>query len=150
MLYFAYGSNMDPRQMARRCPGATSLGCARLADHALTFTWDSQKWRGGVGHIEPSAGAEVWGVLWDVSDRNLKRLDRYELVDKGVYARRPVKVDHDGEIVEALAYFATADGYTKPSRRYMSALIRGAQAHGLPGTYIERLRAVETRPYLPV
>jgi hypothetical protein len=33
MYYFAYGSNLDPAQMARRCPGATLVGPAQLANH---------------------------------------------------------------------------------------------------------------------
>ncbi len=28
ILYFAYGSNMNPFRMAQRCPGATALGVA--------------------------------------------------------------------------------------------------------------------------
>ncbi|MBT6103168.1 MAG: gamma-glutamylcyclotransferase, partial [Verrucomicrobia bacterium] len=31
-IYFAYGSNMCPEQMARRCPGGQALGQAELRD----------------------------------------------------------------------------------------------------------------------
>ncbi len=65
MRYFAYGSNMDPVQMAERAPGGRALGAARLAGWRLTFTRDSPAWGGGVGHIEPDEADEVWGVLWD-------------------------------------------------------------------------------------
>ena len=30
MLYFAYGSNLDPEQMQFRCPGAKAVGLAGL------------------------------------------------------------------------------------------------------------------------
>ncbi len=35
--YFAFGSNMDVAQMARRCPGAQAMGRATLTDHRLVF-----------------------------------------------------------------------------------------------------------------
>jgi hypothetical protein len=32
-IYFAYGSNLCVRQMARRCPGAVNPRPAKLANH---------------------------------------------------------------------------------------------------------------------
>ena len=37
MLYFSYGMNTNQAEMALRCPGATSLGHARLIDHMFRF-----------------------------------------------------------------------------------------------------------------
>ena len=34
-LYFAYGSNMNPARMAKRCPGAIDLGGAVLRNHRV-------------------------------------------------------------------------------------------------------------------
>ena len=45
-LYFAYGFNMDTKQMAVRCPGSVALGRARLDGYELTFVWDSPGWGG--------------------------------------------------------------------------------------------------------
>lgn len=36
ILYFAYGSNMEPVRMAWRCPGAYPLGRAVLRNYKLT------------------------------------------------------------------------------------------------------------------
>ncbi len=36
-LYFSYGMNTNQDEMAYRCPGAHSLGHARLIDHAFRF-----------------------------------------------------------------------------------------------------------------
>lgn len=144
MRYFAYGSNMDPDQMAERCPGSAPIGAAVLRDYRLVFVWDSPRWLGGVGHVEPAPGDDVWGVLWELSDDHVRALDGYEQVHKGIYARDTVAVVADGETTEALIYLATDRGYRKPSRRYMGALIRGAQAFALPSGYVERLERVET------
>ena len=35
VLYFAYGSNMNPARMAKRCPGAITLGRAKLPHYRL-------------------------------------------------------------------------------------------------------------------
>jgi cation transport regulator ChaC len=133
---------MDPLQMERRCPGAVVVGPARLADHRLTFVWDSPGWGGGVGHIEAAAGDHVWGVLWDLTDEHLLVLDEYEGIDRGVYVRDVVTVDQEGRAIDAVVYLATDDRYKAPSARYISALIRGAKAFAIPDAYIERLRSL--------
>ena len=38
LLYFAYGMNTNPRGMAQRCPGALSMGPARLIDRSFRFS----------------------------------------------------------------------------------------------------------------
>jgi len=132
---------MDPFQMEKRCPGAVVVGPALLQDHRLTFVWDSPGWGGGVGHVEPAPGDHVWGVLWDLTDEQLRALDDYEGIDRKVYLRSLSRVVHDGAPVDAVIYLATDDRYKPPSGRYISALIRGAKAFGVPDDYIERLRA---------
>ena len=42
MLYFAYGMNTNLGEMARRCPGAVSLGHARLIDHVFRFAFHAK------------------------------------------------------------------------------------------------------------
>jgi gamma-glutamylcyclotransferase (GGCT)/AIG2-like uncharacterized protein YtfP len=140
--YFAYGSNMDPVQMAERCPGAVGLGAALLDGWRLTFTRDSPGWGGGVGHIEPDPADQVWGVLWDVTEEHLQSLDEYEGVAVAMYYRGTVGVSRDGERVDAVVYIANPRGYKPPSKKYIAALVRGAEAHDLPAAYVRRLRAL--------
>jgi len=142
MHYFAYGSNMDLVQMRERAPGGRALGPARLAGWRLRFTRDSPAWGGGVGHIEPDDADEVWGVLWDATDDDMTALDEYEGIAGGAYVRDLVTVTHDGEQVAAIVYLAVPRGIKQPSKRYIAALVRGAEAHGLPAGYVERLRAL--------
>ena len=139
--YFAYGSNMDPVQMAQRCPGGVSLGAARLADWRLTFTRDSPKRGGGVPHIERAPGDEVWGVLWDLTEAHIDTLDVYEGIGIGAYVRGAITVTHEGRAVECLVYIAVPTGYKAPSKRFLGSVVRGAQMHNLPPSYVERLRA---------
>ncbi|MEM7625839.1 MAG: gamma-glutamylcyclotransferase family protein [Planctomycetota bacterium] len=159
--YFAYGSNLDPVQMKRRCPSSTRVGRAVLADHRLVFPLRSDgDWNGGVAGIEPVApsggrdahsdddpNAHVHGVVYTIDDADLAALDRYEAVDEGMYRRERIGVVlDDGRRAEVLTYFAIADpaGPTPPSKKYLGAILRGATHHGLPAAYLQHLAAIRT------
>lgn len=142
MLYFAYGSNMDPRQMRERCTGARPVGAARLAGHRLVFTRDAPGWGGGVASIEPAPGDEVWGVLWEITPADEEALDEYEGVAVGAYRKARVAVERGTDAREALVYVANPRAGKPPSRRYLAALVRGAASHGLPAPYVARLRGL--------
>jgi len=158
MLYFAYGSNLDPVQMGSRCPGAQTVGLAALHDHRLVFPRYSEVWGGGSSGIVPAHGPTVWGVLFDVSDAGLATLDRHEGFrgpgdPDNHYDREQVTVDltrpDDGSIprrVRAWTYVAREANPTPPSRRYLDTILRGARHHRLPEDYIAALAAVSASP----
>jgi gamma-glutamylcyclotransferase (GGCT)/AIG2-like uncharacterized protein YtfP len=143
--YFAYGSNMDPTQMAHRCPGAVALGSARLANHELAFVWDSPGWGGGVATVIPSSSREVWGVVWELTDPDARALDRYEGVAVGAYTKDQVEVELGAGTERALIYLATDTRAKDPSAKYIAALVKGAKAFSLPDDYVEKLRALAAR-----
>lgn len=134
---------MDPDQMERRCPGASPIGIARLAGHALRFTYDSPGWEGGVATVEPIPDDEVWGVLWSLTDRHVQILDGYEGVPH-IYQQRMVQVVASESSMDAMLYVTNEITGTLPSKRYMDGLISGAIAFGIPEDYISRLRQQPT------
>jgi len=153
MLYFAYGSNLDPVQMADRCPGATVVGLAELREHRLAFPLTSHDWGGGVASVAVAHSSSVWGVVYELSDENLAALDRYEhFVATGdqhnLYDRETVSVSlvraDDGSFPRRLhvwIYIARAANPSPPSRRYLDAIVGGARHHKLPDDYVARLAA---------
>lgn len=141
MLYFAYGSNMDPERMRERCPGARALGAARLPDHRLIFTRESLL-GGGVASVEPSPGDETWGALWDITALDEQALDEYEGVDRGAYRKAVAGVEIEGRRETAMIYVAATRRARRPSRRYLDGLVRGARTHGLPAGYVTRLESL--------
>lgn len=160
-LYFAYGSNLNPEQMARRCPGARLIGPARLEGYRLCWPrpWGPED-PGGVLGIEPAHAAKdaVWGGVWVVSEENLKSLDRYEGVAQGEYRRGWVEVKMSeraatdtreplGGLAACLTYFAVpSDGAPfPPARWYLDTVVNGARALGLPRDYVDELAATATR-----
>jgi gamma-glutamylcyclotransferase (GGCT)/AIG2-like uncharacterized protein YtfP len=161
MLYFAYGSNLDPDQMRQRCPGHRVAGLAALQDHRLGFPLYSGDWGGGVAGLSHAHGGKVWGMVYELTEADLAALDAYEGWkgvgnQHNVYDRETVTVDlvrpDDGSVprrVRAYTYFPRTFNPSPPSRRYLETVLRGARHHRLPEDYVERLRAtaaVEENP----
>ena len=69
-LYFAYGSNMNPARMTKRCPGAIDLGGAVLRNHRVVERLYAD--------IDFAEGAEMQGVLYVITEEHLRKLDRFE------------------------------------------------------------------------
>lgn len=73
--YLAYGSNLNLRQMALRCPTAKAMGTAVIKDYELLFKGSKT---GAYLTIEPMVEAEVPVAVWSVEPTDEKRLDVYE------------------------------------------------------------------------
>jgi len=136
-LYFAYGSNMLPAQMAVRCPGARAVGAARLEG------WRFHANTRGSAAIVRRADAEVHGVVWRCTHAHFHWLDRYEGVHWGNYRRRLVTVElPDGRCLQAFVYAGTRTRDGRARVGYMmTAVLPGARAFGLPMAYIRELES---------
>jgi gamma-glutamylcyclotransferase (GGCT)/AIG2-like uncharacterized protein YtfP len=158
MLYFAYGSNLDPDQMRSRCPDHQVVGLAALREHRLTFPLYSNRWGGGVASVQLHHGETVWGVLHELIEKDLEALDGFEGFrgtgdQHNVYDRDQITVElvrpDDGSIprrVRAGIYVARPSNPSPPSRRYLDVLVKGARHHRLPEEYIAKLSAVAVAP----
>ena len=147
--YFAYGSNLDPEQMRRRCPGHRVIGAGFLPGHRLRFQGEGEDWGGPVATIVADPTDTVWGVVFELSDEDLRALDEYEgcRVDDptSLYIRRDFDVRlADGGAVRANAYVMRRRPEGNPSKKYLDAITRGARSHGLPTDYVDRLAAHPT------
>lgn len=126
-LYFAYGSNMDPRQMRARCPGAVAMGRATLGGFRFLIN------RRGVATIERHRRCSVMGVLWDLSPRCEAALDRFEGVDWGIYRKEEVVVrDGAGWDFPALVYIDPERRRGIPRAGYLEKILLGASLAGIP------------------
>ncbi len=144
MLYFAYGSNMARLHMKAHCPSAKFVAAAKLKDHQLVFDMMARMWGGGVADVRPAKGQAVEGVLWDVAEADLARLDEYEQCPQ-VYRRAPVELEAGGKPAKAFAYVgARPAGRCAPGRRYLRLLIQGAEEHDLSLPYVDFLESIKT------
>lgn len=124
-LYFAYGMNTHPDQMARRCPDSLCLGAAHLDGYRFVFRTHAD--------VELSDYDQVSGVLWQVSDDDLQALDMLEGFP-GYYLRQRVWVtDKTGARCIAWVYtMADQDYLQEPSPGYLHLCTEGYIAHGVP------------------
>ncbi len=124
MYYFAYASNLNRKQMEGRCPDSKPLFRATLPNYQLVFSGWSRELKGGKATIRLNRGGEkVLGAVYDVSEQEMKKLDRHE----AGYDRLRVNVfDEDGEPREAITYIkAGRTEDTKPAPEYLSIIQQG-------------------------
>ena len=73
MLYFAYGSNLNHKQMKVRCKDSCFIKSINLKGYSLTF-----RSKYGAADIEKKKNSKVIGALYEISKSDEKRLDIYE------------------------------------------------------------------------
>ncbi len=146
-IYFSYGSNMLERRLkaADRAPSARSIGTGFVAKRRLTFHKISVD---GSGKCDIKATGNdqdrVYGVLFEISNAEKAALDRVEGLGKGYDDEvvRVITVDGASEAITYVALMKAPD--LKPYDWYKAFVIAGAVEHGLPGDYIDRLKAIES------
>jgi hypothetical protein len=114
MLYFAYGSNMNPVQMKERCKDHPKvLGIAVLPDYELCFPRHSVGRNCGVASVVEKSGTTTWGVIYELTRRDAEALD----ADEGF------KVDRDASL----------------NSTYLTRIRQAARQHKLPSDHLALL-----------
>jgi hypothetical protein len=139
-LYFAYGRNMHPEIMARRCPAAGFIGPALLPEHRLLINTR------GVSTVVPEAGSAVHGVLWRLSAECEAALDEIEGVARNIYRKELVRPLLDNALAEpAMVYIANDVEPAQPREGYLESLEAAALHHGFPEAYRLFLAGLRSR-----
>lgn len=144
---FAFGANMhDSAFRERRRMRPLEWRPGRIRGYRLRFNLEGRpKGKAAPANIEPSPGAEVWGVLYRITRRDLLWLDSTEGVPGPRYRHLWIEAeDRDGNPVPCVTYIAegkATDG--RPSLRYITLLREGARAHGLPEHWLRFLDNVK-------
>ena len=139
MLYAAYGSNLDPAQMAQRCPHSPLRSTGWLTGWRITFGGDG--WDGPLPSLAEQTGDRVFVALYDVTESDEASLDVWESADSGLYRKVRVRVATlDGEQT-AWAYVLNDFEGGVPSARNLGLLADAAEAAGAPADYVTELRS---------
>ena len=143
MHYFAYGSNMNWPQMQRRCPSARFVCVGRLINYQFGITRHSRLRDCGTANVFPSAGNEVCGIVYDISDADLLILDSFE--DGYRREKLPIKpIGNSSEVLNALVYIAAIEKIVPPpNAEYRKLIVEGARHWNLPHAYVALLEAIE-------
>lgn len=143
IFYFAYGSNMNRRQIYTRLPNAVDLGAALLRGWRVVERKTAD--------IEPCRGAETPGVLYAVTVPDIARMDAFEGFPT-VYTRKIVRVLHQGRPRSVLTYRMTpqtvAERAGQPyAEDYRLRCWIGAEEHGLPNHFKKKgINAMQNEP----
>ncbi len=127
-IYYAYGSNLNLRQMAVRCPTAKLLGTGVIRDYELLFRGREE----GKSYltVRPCKGAYVPVAAFSVQPSDVHELDLYEDVPSGLYRIEPIVTEIcDGQtnrgVLQGFWYVMNDDRRLPPTKEYWDAITEG-------------------------
>ncbi len=129
---------MDPEKAGRIFKRLPKAKVAFLPGYEVVFNKEGM----GKGNPNVKPGERgVWGVVYEVDEKDLQKLDRIS----PKYERKLVRVVIDGEECEAWVYIAKPEFVNdslKPDRSCIERMIKGAKFHRLPEEYIRWLESL--------
>ena len=138
MLYFAFGSNLNRKQIKRRCKNSRFISRHILKNYQLVF-----RSKYGAADIQRKKGSSVLGAIYDISKIDEKKLDVYEEFPK-VYTKKYFKIW--GKKV-MFYYMSDKTKQTEPSRGYLNSIIQGYKDCGYKDSQalVLRVRRIKAR-----
>ena len=140
-LYFGYASNLSPRTLQQRCPGALYIGLALLRQYKFIIS------QLGFGNIIPSSPQDsdlVYGALFFLTAQHSSALDGSEEIPNW-HIKRTVTVHmlgEEGREVEATTYIdvnnQTPGVISKEYVMWMRKAIAEGLEMGVPRGYFEK------------
>ena len=122
MLYLAYGSNLNKKQMSRRCPNAKPVGSIILKGYKLEFRRVAT-----IKHTK-NIDDKLGCGLWEITEKCEKSLDIYEGFPL-IYSKKIIKLN-DGR--EAMTYIMNNGEISPPSFKYFNTIREGFKDFDLP------------------
>jgi len=140
--YFAYGSNMNPKQMEQRLgrdTGWVDLGEAWLDGWSMVFAGWSNSRGGAPANVIRDREESTLGVLYQLAPGQLGEMDRFEGYPTS-YERKRVTVKsfphgrasllEPGKTVKAWIYFKRNAAEGRPPRSYLLDIVRAYRRLG--------------------
>lgn len=152
MLYFAYGSNLVWTLMKERCPSAQFVCKAKLKEHRLAFTRYSEGRHCGVADVVLEKRGTVWGVVYQISEHDVGKLDKCEgfsperprEMNSYVREERHVYADDNSEqpLLVSVYIANKQENPPQPSDEYKMMIVNGAKFWHIPEDYIRELEKI--------
>ncbi len=132
ILYFAFASNLNKKQMKERAPESQPKVTAVLPNFKLVFLGWSRQWKGGTATIRASRGDKVEGGVYEITERDLRRLDGYEGYPRESNRINITVFTEEGQAIKAITYIRiTQAEETKPSIEYLASIKQGYRDWGI-------------------
>jgi hypothetical protein len=151
IAYFAYGSNMLTGRLRYLVPSTKLITVAKLPKHQLRFHKRSADGSGKCNAFFTGDEIDVvFGPVFEIPARQKRILDKFEGLGKG-YSDACVNVSlPDGSSMAVQTYFAEQDYIDddlKPYDWYKAFVVRGAEEHRLPQSYVNTF--IKSVPEIP-
>ena len=136
MLYFAYGSNLNHKQMKSiRCIGSRYIRSIFLEEYELSFCHPNKNNVFGYANVNKKKGSKVPGAIWEITKKHEEILDQYEEFPTSY--RKDYFTLHGKKV---MFYIMDKCSYIKPSKRYVNIVKEGYKNCNLDLNYLkERL-----------
>lgn len=126
-IYGAYGSNLNVKQMKKRCPTAKVIGTTVINNYALIFRGSGDA---AVATLEPAQGKSVPIALWEIQGQDEYHLDRYEGYPD-LYRKEILNFNVSSQVKEIMIYLMNEHyPYGIPSSSYINVIQEGYRDHG--------------------
>lgn len=147
LYYYAYGSNMDKKQMEdRKIEFVPERLRGLLKNWQLVFNKKRQSDGAGVGNIIPKDDSLVEGIIYKINRESVKLLDKAEGTRTGHYFRWYLEVESDdNKFLMCVMYIANPERVVeglKPTKEYLSHYLAGREF--LSENYISFLEQIQT------
>lgn len=147
MKHFAYGSNMDIKRLNKREVYPSKRERATLHGYSIKFNKKgTANPKEGKTNIVRDPSGVVEGILCEITEAEMRKLDKAEGVSTGDYFRTTVRVKVEGGTeIDAVTYIANpmkVRNGLKPTRDYLAHLLAGKSY--LSTEYYERMKSTET------
>lgn len=130
MLMWAYGSNLNPRNMRIRCPAARRVGPLEVEGGALVFR--------AVADVTTRENSRVPGGVWRITKTCERELDRFEGVRSKFYRKRYLTLKVKGVTEECLYYqMHTKMGIMPPAEEYLQTILQGYEYFDLDQQWLD-------------
>ena len=116
----------------------------RLPGYRVSFATYSPNPSEGGCTLEKAPGKDLYGVLYEVTEEEMRILDRASGVDKNYWTKiDSVLINGRGEEVPAETYMIPRPfGSYQPPKPYTRPILTGARAFHLPEDYIAELEEI--------
>ena len=142
MWYAAYGSNLHPIRLRERISSAQLVTTSFLPDWSLHFHKRSKDGSGKCNILSGGDGIHI--AIFDISAEDKLALDNIEGLGLG-YSETLLNVAGIGDCVSYCADESHIDSSLYPYDWYKELVLVGAQAHGFPEDYLNRIQSLQTR-----
>jgi len=129
-----------------RCPNSEKIGSACLKGYRLVFTRYSSLWGGGVADVISDPESEVWGIVYDVAEKDFERLDYYEGYPT-FYDRFQASINTANGVISNVWVYAVVDkgDFSPPTKNYLKIILTAVKENEFPEDYRSFLSTIKTK-----